>query len=394
MAWPLPTTIQVLSHAATLYSMCTFAVLVQPVWLVSGSSIEFDLVVGFWLVFVVTLFCYGCVCFMDISFKEERCPIINGFEARNCDDCGSRVTRPRVKHCQSCNFCVLDFDHHCRYLNVCIGGATYKQWFIFVVGLCALEATCAFAAVHALKFTDRFQLAATCPYAFYALLGLQAALSTAECLFLLCLLAQHVFFVWEGLTTLEYIKDQAPGFPSLPPVGWREAARKDQCHVCRDYYELLNPTDPGEVWFCSVCQGDISKAGVEFFSCVSCDNTHICLLCYRISEQMSIESVTTYRASAMKKRCELEARMRRPESRSRSGDGSGKAATMSGVSKMSSMREARTKRRSITAIVAAIEGDAGDSNRKARCFNSSCCGGTDEDGPRETEDESSGSERS
>ena len=29
------------------------------------------------------------------------------------------------KHCGACNKCVSDFDHHCQYLNNCIGGKNY-----------------------------------------------------------------------------------------------------------------------------------------------------------------------------------------------------------------------------------------------------------------------------
>lgn len=37
------------------------------------------------------------------------------------------VFRPhRTRHCKSCNKCVEDFDHHCPYLNTCIGHRNYR----------------------------------------------------------------------------------------------------------------------------------------------------------------------------------------------------------------------------------------------------------------------------
>lgn len=48
-----------------------------------------------------------------------------------CAICHSRVGF-RSTHCQQCSSCITGFDHHCDWLNVCIGKANYR-WFCALI---------------------------------------------------------------------------------------------------------------------------------------------------------------------------------------------------------------------------------------------------------------------
>lgn len=45
------------------------------------------------------------------------------------------VRRPRSRHCDHCNQCVQDFDHHCIYLGCCIGRLNRLDFFIAMIML-------------------------------------------------------------------------------------------------------------------------------------------------------------------------------------------------------------------------------------------------------------------
>ncbi|KAE9413347.1 hypothetical protein Angca_005351, partial [Angiostrongylus cantonensis] len=56
--------------------------------------------------------------------------IENGF----CNICQIHVNE-KTKHCRRCNVCVEVFDHHCIWLNNCIGKKNYGMFIIMVISI-------------------------------------------------------------------------------------------------------------------------------------------------------------------------------------------------------------------------------------------------------------------
>jgi len=66
-------------------------------------------------------------------------------QARDCRTC-LLAKVPRSKHCAVCDRCVARFDHHCIWLNTCVGERNYRWFLLFLASNLAIMAYGVWAA--------------------------------------------------------------------------------------------------------------------------------------------------------------------------------------------------------------------------------------------------------
>ncbi|XP_077232774.1 putative protein S-acyltransferase 16 isoform X1 [Tasmannia lanceolata] len=125
-----------------------------------------------------------------------------GGDLRYCQKC-SHYKPPRAHHCRVCRRCVLRMDHHCVWINNCVGHANYKVFFVFVLyaviaciySMVLLVGSAAYD-VHKdeLQSGDSFKTS-------YIICGVLLVPLTVA---LSILLGWHIFLILHNKTTIEY----------------------------------------------------------------------------------------------------------------------------------------------------------------------------------------------
>lgn len=126
-----------------------------------------------------------------------------------CTTCKSHVNEDS-KHCWDCDKCVTNFDHHCPWLNTCVGERNYYSFFTASCAMMVmLGITCAAAIMNLVDTATHFDAADLLGLSSVARLIITSiilAVNFPLWLLVLSLVGCHTYFIYQGITTYEYLR--------------------------------------------------------------------------------------------------------------------------------------------------------------------------------------------
>ncbi|XP_068100402.1 palmitoyltransferase ZDHHC4 [Hyperolius riggenbachi] len=131
-----------------LHLILNALVFAEYTWEVLGYSLEMEmhwtLVLLPYVLMAVNLYFYYKCCTTDpgrvTEMNEALCTELYQYDnilfhqGRECETC--QLMKPaRSKHCSVCGSCVQRFDHHCVWVNNCIGAENIRHFLLYLLSL-------------------------------------------------------------------------------------------------------------------------------------------------------------------------------------------------------------------------------------------------------------------
>jgi len=71
--------------------------------------------------------------YLKLKREFDLVTLLREYETSSiCPDCESLRT-PRSRHCNLCGRCVDRFDHHCPWVNNCVGRTNFRSFYAFLI---------------------------------------------------------------------------------------------------------------------------------------------------------------------------------------------------------------------------------------------------------------------
>lgn len=161
----------------------------------------------------------GSMLVTSLSNCEDLGSKANKFNAQKCQWCDVILSSSQTKHCSLCNKCIEGFDHHCKWLNQCIGSRNYSHFVTSITSACILCVIICLLCVVEISLLYTCKISQTCinplflntnldPILFTFLSMIFFFLSAFGSGLLIHLCAFHAYIKWNGWTTYEYIRRQ------------------------------------------------------------------------------------------------------------------------------------------------------------------------------------------